>query len=103
MQVIIWEFEVPENQRPAFERAYGTGGDWVRLFAKGAGYEGTDLLSDHDNPARYVTIDRWQSAADRDRFMADLRESYRALDKRCEAFTTSEKWIGSFSPAESGG
>ncbi len=96
-QAIIWAFEVPEDRRPAFEAAYGPHGDWARLFRRTEGYLGTDLLRDDEDPSRYLTIDRWRSAADRHRFMTDWASAYRALDRDCEALTSGETRIGSFS------
>jgi heme-degrading monooxygenase HmoA len=94
--VIIWAYEVPEIHRQAFEKAYGAHGDWTRLFANREGYAGTDLLRDRAEPSRYVTIDRWLSPGDFDRFMARCREAYQLLDQRSEGLASEERLVGSF-------
>ncbi|MFN3936258.1 MAG: hypothetical protein ACK4KW_01660 [Gemmobacter sp.] len=96
MHVIIWDYDVPDELRKAFEQAYGPGGDRARLFALGEGYAGTDLLHDPAVPARYVTIDRWHSEDSHARFMASFRDRYGSLDKACEAFMRDEKRVGTF-------
>lgn len=100
MYVIVWEFHVPEKQQEAFERAYGARGDWTRLFAMGEGYAGTELLRDRADPSRYVTIDRWRSQDDFDRFMARFHEPYEVLDRECEELTVDEIKIGAFDRLE---
>jgi lysophospholipase L1-like esterase/quinol monooxygenase YgiN len=96
-QAIIWAFEVPEDRRPAFEAAYGPDGDWARLFRRDEGCLETELLTDDADASRYLTIDRWRSAQDRHRFMTDWASAYRALDGDCEALTSDETLIGTFS------
>ena len=86
--VIVWRYEVADADREAFERAYGPDGDWARLFGT------ADLLA--DGGRRYVTLDRWRSGADFEAFQAQAGEAYRALDEKCEALTSAEERIGSF-------
>lgn len=82
MHLIVWEFRVSEAHRRAFELAYGRRGDWVKPFAKGEGYAGTDLLRDRADPSRCVTIDRWYPEEAYNRFMRRFREACRVLDRR---------------------
>lgn len=96
MYRIVWAFDVRAGDAAEFERIYGPGGEWARLFRSGAGYEGTELLRDVSHPDRYVTIDRWQSRADFQRFREQFAREYRALDERCERLTTGEHRIGEF-------
>src|SRR5690606_22171092 len=63
MFTTVWEYEVDEGSRRAFELAYGKDGDWVRLFRQAHGYQETALLHDVEDPRRYVTLDRWSSRA----------------------------------------
>ena len=50
MFATAWAFVVrPENRRK-FEQAYGSNGDWVRLFRGANGYLNTELHRDPGNP-----------------------------------------------------
>jgi quinol monooxygenase YgiN len=96
MFVYVWEFTVAAERRAEFERAYGDDGEWVALFRRSSDYLGTDLLRDRANPGRYLTVDRWRSAAARDAFRALHAEAIAAIDARCEAFTLAERHLGDF-------
>ena len=92
----VWEFHVTRDSRRAFERAYGPNGDWARLFRRGEGYIRTELIRDRDVPGRYVTLDFWTSRLAYQKFRRQYLAHYKAIDKRCEALTQSEKCIGEF-------
>ena len=96
MIVIIWEFRVQPGQEAAFERAYGPEGDWARLFRGSTGYRGTELLRDPADPRRYLTLDRWEDAADFEAFKAAHGDDYRALDATCEPLCSEERLVGRF-------
>lgn len=96
MFVIVWEFRVRPNKRRAFEEAYAPDGIWAEFFRAGDGYARTELIRDREDPLRYVTIDVWQSRQAYERFKKQNRAEYRAIDKKCESLTRSEKLIGEF-------
>jgi heme-degrading monooxygenase HmoA len=96
MYRIVWAFDVRAGDWAEFERIYGPEGEWAQLFRKAAGYQGSDLLRDVAREGRYVTIDRWQSRADFQRFYEQFAREYRALDERCERLTSDEQRIGEF-------
>jgi heme-degrading monooxygenase HmoA len=96
MFVILWQFDVAEEQVAAFEAAYGAGGPWAALFGPAAGYLGTELLKDAFVPGRYVTIDRWISDEAFRAFRAEHDADYEALDRACDPLTASETRIGAF-------
>jgi len=94
--LIIWEFE-PEPARVAeFEAAYGSQGDWARLFGRSPEYLGTELLRDTGRPSRYLTIDRWASTEGFDEFRGRFNREYNQLDSACGALTRRETLIGRF-------
>ena len=93
MIATIWRFRVPAGAIADFEHAYGPEGDWASLFARAQGYAGTELLR-LDNEAVYLTIDRWQSESDYRSAKKTLEAEYAALDRRCEAYTCEETWLG---------
>ena len=94
--VAIWQFDIHPSLRSAFERAYGSDGEWAALFRRSPDYVRTDLLRDPAQPDRYLTLDYWQTQAAWVAFHSAYRVEYAALDARCLQFTTSEVHIGSF-------
>jgi heme-degrading monooxygenase HmoA len=98
MHVIIWEYQVRRGNESDFEKIYSPRGEWVELFKRGAGYLGTELLRDAALPQRYVTIDRWESAAAYTAFHQKSFNEYKALDARCAALSESEVLVGAFTP-----
>src|SRR3954451_20353788 len=44
--VIVWEFLARRGKERRFEEAYGSAGEWVRLFKQAPGYLGTQLRRD---------------------------------------------------------
>ena len=96
MHVILWAFEVKRGCEREFEKVYAPRGEWVRLFVKHPGYGGTELLRDANRPARYLTIDRWESRESYDAFKERARAEYEELNARGEALTKTERLIGRF-------
>lgn len=96
MVVIVWEFRVNAGQEVEFERRYGPDGDWAQLFHRSPAYRGTELLRDTADPARYLTLDRWESAEAFEEFKRVHAEPYAALDREGEALTESERCLGRF-------
>lgn len=67
-----------------------------QLFNLATGYRGTELLSDTDNAARFVTKDRWESLDDHVRFHERFGQQYELLDAQLEGITLSETMLGTF-------
>lgn len=93
MYTCIWEYRVRPDAVGAFVDRYGPSGAWAILFRRGDGHLGTDLYRDTSDPARFLTIDRWISAAARREFRLRFATAYEALDRECEAFTTAERLL----------
>ena len=96
--VYIWEFIVSAEHAGAFERAYGSSGDWVQLFRRATGYLRTELHRDRSQPRRFITIDYWESKEAWEAFRTRFAEEFEALDDECAAWTTHEAEIGRFEP-----
>lgn len=96
MFVALWEFEVKPGSEIAFERAYGAGGDWARLFCLDPNFLETRLLRDPALARTYVTIDRWSSREAFERFREQHKEMYFAIDSLCENLTIAERHLGSY-------
>ena len=93
---IVWEFVVKEEVRGQFELAYGPGGAWSKLFAGCPGFRGTTLLRDAKNPRRYLTIDFWDSLAQREQMLAERKEKYADLEAAFADWTESRTEVGAF-------
>ncbi len=94
--IYIWAFAVQPDHIEAFRQNYGDGGAWARLFRRGHGYLGTQLLQDENDALRFVTIDTWSSSDDYEAFKAAHASEYAALDRVCEGLTGHETLIGHF-------
>jgi heme-degrading monooxygenase HmoA len=91
---IVWEFVVKEEARGQFELAYGPGGAWSKLFGRYPGYRGTTLLRDTKNPRRYLTIDFWDTGAQREQMLAERQAEYSNLDAAFGDWTESRTEVG---------
>lgn len=92
----IWSYEIEPTCRQAFLEAYKPGGEWTRLFSRDPSYVRTALFHDVEDENRFVTIDYWKSKADRDSFQERYSAEFDSLDKRCEALTRDEQFLGDF-------
>jgi len=96
---VVWEFVVKQDALEAFAHEYGPDGAWCRLFAGQPGYRGTTLLRDSRNARRFLTIDAWDTTAQRDEMLARCRTEYAELDAACAGWTESETELGIFEVA----
>jgi heme-degrading monooxygenase HmoA len=96
MFVVIWQFEIAEEQIAAFEAAYGPEGAWAQLFRTSPEYKGTELLRDAYVPGNYLTIDRWSGEDAFREFRKSRDAEYETLDRQCDALTGRETRIGAF-------
>ena len=93
---IVWEFVVKEEARGQFELAYGPGGAWSKLFARCPGFRGTTVLRDTKNPRRYLTIDLWETGAQREQALAESKAEYSDLEAAFADWTESKTEVGIF-------
>lgn len=96
----VWEYSIHPERREEFLAAYHPEGEWAALFRRDPAYLGTKLLRDADDAYRFVTIDYWASREDRDAFRVQYRDAFDALDRRCEAYTKHEVFLGDFVDVE---
>ncbi|HEX5005036.1 MAG TPA: antibiotic biosynthesis monooxygenase [Gemmatimonadales bacterium] len=92
---VVWEFRPAPGRAAEFEEAYGGAGRWARLFRRGEGYLGTELVVPTDSDGWYRTTDRWTSAAAYAAFRSAFAKEYQALDAACEALTAEERHVRS--------
>jgi hypothetical protein len=100
MFVALWEFEVKLGCEERFEKAYGPGGEWVRLFRSDSNYRETRLLRDPFHPAIYVTLDFWNSRKEYEIFVAEHSAEYGAVDEASAGLTLRERKVGWFEKAD---
>ena len=93
---IVCEFVVKEEARRQFELAYGPGGAWSKLFARCPGFRGTTMLRDTKNPRRYLTIDLWDTLAQREQALAERNAECARLDADFAEWTESKTEVGIF-------
>lgn len=93
---IVCEFVVKEDARSRFELAYGPGGAWSELFARQPGFRGTTVLRDTNNPCRYLTIDLWDTEAQREQMLAENRAEYSKLRAAFGDWTECQNELGVF-------
>ena len=96
MFVVVWQFEVTEENIAAFEAAYGPEGAWAQVFRSSPAYRGTELLRDAYVPGSYLTIDRWDSEDAFRAFRKDHDADYEKQDRACDALTARETRIGAY-------
>lgn len=93
---IVQEFVVHEEARGQFELAFGPGGAWSRLFARAAGFRGITLLRDVADRRRYLMIEVWDSAAHRERALAEHGAEHAHLEADLVAWAESRSELGAF-------
>ena len=70
--------------------ACGPGGAWSKLF------RGATLLRDTNNPRRYLTVDFWDTLAQREQTLAEREAEYANLDTAFADWTESRTEVGVF-------
>jgi heme-degrading monooxygenase HmoA len=71
---LVFRYEVRNPE--GFEAAYGPEGAWAQFFRQGAGFIGTELLRDVEEPGRYLVVDRWESADAYNTFLSEHNDEY---------------------------
>ena len=93
---VACEFVVKGEARGQFELAYGPGGAWSKLFAQSPGFRGMTVLRDTNNPQRYLTIDLWDTGAQREQALAERQAEYSSLDAAFADWIESKTEVGIF-------
>lgn len=94
--VYIWKYTIALDFESEFLSAYRIDGDWSELFSRDSNYIKTDLLQDSVHKDQYMTVDYWNSKSARDSFRSKYSKEFEELDRRCEAFTKKEVFIGDY-------
>jgi heme-degrading monooxygenase HmoA len=94
MIATIRQYRVPRVYTHLFERAYGPSGDWAALFARIAGYRGTELLKTDAERNAYLSIDRWEDESAYRTALQCLEFDRAMLDDKCDDMTSEATWLG---------
>lgn len=94
--LIMWEFHVREGMEKRFQKVCGPDGAWARFFAQDEAYIRTELIQDLKRGRIYVTVDLWTSQEAYNEFRTRHHARYKALDRKYEEMTESEREIGRF-------
>src|SRR5690606_20679393 len=96
MFTVIWKYNIREDAKDQFLELYGPSGKWAQLFKTGKSYLGTQLIRDVSFGNQYVTIDRWTSQGQYEKFLMDNKEELSRIDEEGEKLTINEIKIGWF-------
>jgi heme-degrading monooxygenase HmoA len=94
--LVIWEFRPRPGREADFVKAYGSDGDWVKLFRQDTAYLGTELAHDLEDAGRFLTLDFWSSRDAYEAFQRKHKVRYAEIDASCENLTSQERLIGAF-------
>lgn len=94
--LIVWDFRVPIEKQPRFEKVYGPEGTWVQLFRRGEGYLESELVQDLQQRGRYLTLDFWTSRSAYKLFREQNLAEYEDIDEQCEQLIDAEIKVGEF-------
>jgi heme-degrading monooxygenase HmoA len=96
MHGLVHEYQLDPARAARFEELSGPDGEWARFFRGAAGYLGSELLRDSTRPGHNLVIDRWISAEDTARFLADRTEEYQRRSRDTAHLYLREVRLGAF-------
>jgi heme-degrading monooxygenase HmoA len=91
---LVFRYDVRDPEE--FARGYGPNGEWAQFFRQGAGFIGTELLQDVDEPDRYLVIDRWESADAYNAFLEAFGDEYLRRSDESRFYYLQELRFGTF-------
>ncbi len=92
----VWHYTIDLKRQIEFLDAYRSDGEWAQFFSRDPAYIRTELFHDSNRSDRYMTVDYWMSKKARDAFREKFSAEFSVLDKKCEEFTLSERFVGDF-------
>ena len=94
--MIAHVFRYEARDPDEFNRAYGPEGEWAQFFRQGAGYIGTELLHDVEEPERFLVVDRWESIEAYNTFIAEHQDEYLRRSDETRFYYVQELRFGTF-------
>ncbi|ELR73512.1 hypothetical protein C900_04364 [Fulvivirga imtechensis AK7] len=96
MYIITWKYEIVPELRQEFEHEYGAQGSWAGLFSQSPAYLGSQLFKNDRESILYLLIDRWQSKAAYEEFLASHSQVYENMSGNFEKLYEQEEKMGAF-------
>ena len=94
MIALVFRYDVRDTEM--FEDVYGPDGEWAKFFRQGAGFFGTELLRDVEEPDRYIVIDRWESIDAYNAFISENQQEYLERSDESRMYYLQELRFGTF-------
>ncbi|MFL5928671.1 MAG: antibiotic biosynthesis monooxygenase family protein [Gaiellaceae bacterium] len=94
MIALVFRYDVRDAE--TFEEVYGPDGEWAKFFRRGAGFIGTELLRDVEEPGRYLVVDRWESIDAYNEFLSVNQKEYLERSDESRMYYLQELRFGSF-------
>jgi heme-degrading monooxygenase HmoA len=91
---LVFRYDVRDTE--TFEEVYGADGEWAKFFRRGAGFIGTELLRDLEDPDRYIVIDRWESIDAYNLFISEHQKEYLERSDESRMYYLQELRFGTF-------
>jgi heme-degrading monooxygenase HmoA len=91
---LVFRYDVRDTE--TFEEVYGADGEWAKFFRRGAGFIGTELLRDVEEPDRYIVIDRWESIDAYNLFISEHQKEYLERSDESRMYYLQELRFGTF-------
>ena len=92
----VWKFRPPRGAKPNSNEPIRALASGRSCFASTPGYQGNDLLRPTEPGGWWLTIDRWDSAANFEAFTEVFGNSTGALDTELEGIAGEEEFVGTF-------
>lgn len=93
---VVSEYVVNPEHAGRFELAYGPGGAWSNLLADAPGFRGASIMRDEQRPDRYLTVEVWDSPAQRESALSERQIGYVRLLRDMESWSESIHELGTF-------
>ena len=96
MIAFVWQFDVREDSRAAFEDIYGANGEWTALARRSRSYLGSAFLRDQVMPTRYLLTEYWSEMLVYERHLQDFSDEIASLNARRDSMVASVQPLGVF-------
>jgi quinol monooxygenase YgiN len=96
MIALVWQFDVREDSREAFEQIYGADGEWTALARRSRSYLGSAFLRDQTAPTRYLLTEYWSEMVVYERHVQDFTDEIASLTRRRDEMLTAVQSLGVF-------
>jgi quinol monooxygenase YgiN len=96
MIAVVWEFNVKDGQREAFESFCGADGPWTALARTSRSYLGSSFLRDKAETGRYLLIEYWSEMLVYEKHREDFRDHIARLEGQRTVLADTVEPVGIF-------